>query len=125
MNASYCNNAGKCLTVRFIAYICSCIRVGCVKTPRYNENIYHDYPTKRLSLPMKSQRQYISCIAESGHPDFKPSLIQRFCQRKKQRDFRLFIFFLSSKEQGNRTGNPKFAEGSFRFLLCIPCPAGL
>ena len=29
------------------------------------------------------------------------------------------------QEQGNRTGNPKFAYGSFLFLLCIPCPAGL
>lgn len=28
------------------------------------------------------------------------------------------------QEQGNRTGNPKFAYGSFLFLLCIPCPAG-
>ena len=29
------------------------------------------------------------------------------------------------REQGNRTGNPKIPEGLFRFLQCIPCPAGL
>lgn len=28
------------------------------------------------------------------------------------------------REQGNRTGNRKIPEGLFRFLLCIPCPAG-
>ena len=75
---------------------------------------------------MKSKRQYTSCIVESGHSTFKPGFTKKRCHRtKKQRDYRLFIFFSSSKEQGNRTGNPKFAFGSFLFLLCIPCPAGL
>ena len=56
---------------------------------------------------------------------FMLRMVYNSCLRiKKQRDYRLFIFFSSSKEQGNRTGNPKFACGSFGFLLCIPCPAG-
>ena len=69
---------------------------------------------------------YLSRIRESGLLRFMPRIVCNSCHRsKKQRASRLFIFLSSSKEQGNRTGNPKFACGSFLFLLCIPCPAGL
>lgn len=68
----------------------------------------------------------LSRITESGLLRFMPRIVYNSCHRnKKQRVSRLFIFLSLSKEQGNRTGNPKFACGSFRFLLCIPCPAGL
>jgi hypothetical protein len=67
-----------------------------------------------------------SRIIESGLLKFMTRTVFKSCRRsKKQRASRLFIFLSSSKEQGNRTGNPKFAGGSFRLLLCIPCPAGL
>lgn len=67
----------------------------------------------------------LSRITESGLLRFMPRIVYNSCHRnKKQRVSRLFIFLSSSKEQGNRTGNPKFTYGSFRFLLCIPCPAG-
>lgn len=66
----------------------------------------------------------LSRIRESGLLRFMPRIVYNSCRRrKKQRVSRLFIF-LSSSKQGNRTGNPKFAYGSFKFLLCIPCPAG-
>ena len=69
---------------------------------------------------------YLSRIRESGLLRFMPRIVYNSCRRsKKQRALCLFIFLSSSKEQGNRTGNPKFAFGSFLFLLCIPCPAGL
>ena len=68
----------------------------------------------------------LSRIRESGLLRFMPRIVYNSCRRsKKQRALCLFIFLSSSKEQGNRTGNPKFACGSFLFLLCIPCPAGL
>ena len=68
----------------------------------------------------------LSRIRESGLLRFMPRIVCNSCHRsKKQRASRLFIFLSSSKEQGNRTGNPKFTFGSFLFLLCIPCPAGL
>jgi hypothetical protein len=68
----------------------------------------------------------LSRIIESGLLGFMPRMVYNSCRRiKKQRALRLFIFLSPSKEQGNRTGNPKFACGSFLFLLCIPCPAGL
>ena len=68
----------------------------------------------------------LSRIRESGLLSFMPRIVCNSCRRsKKQRASRLFIFLSSSKEQGNRTGNPKFTFGSFLFLLCIPCPAGL
>lgn len=68
----------------------------------------------------------LSRITESGLFRFMPRIVYNSCRRsKKQRASRLFIFLSSSKEQGNRTGNPKFACGSFLLLLCIPCPAGL
>lgn len=67
-----------------------------------------------------------SRIKESGLLRFMPRIVYNSCHRiKKQRALCLFIFLSSSKEQGNRTGNPKFACGSFRFLLCIPCSARL
>ena len=67
----------------------------------------------------------LSRIRESGLLRFMPRIVYNSCRRsKKQRALCLFIFLSSSKEQGNRTGNPKFACGSFSFLLCIPCPAG-
>lgn len=67
----------------------------------------------------------LSRITESGLLSFMHRIVCNSCRRsKKQRDSRLFIFLSSSKEQGNRTGNPKFTFGSFKFLLCIPCPAG-
>ncbi|GEM_PF-2378449 len=68
----------------------------------------------------------LSRIIESGLLPFMPRIVYNSCcRRKKQRASRLFIFLSSSKEQGNRTGNPKFACGSFKFPSCIPCPAGL
>ncbi|GAB6013359.1 hypothetical protein [Viscerimonas tarda] len=68
----------------------------------------------------------LSRIRESGLLRFTPRIVCNSCRRrKKQRASRLFIFLSSSKEQGNRTGNPKFACGSFKFPSCIPCPAGL
>lgn len=68
----------------------------------------------------------LSRIRESGLLRFMPRIVCNSCHRsKKQRASHLFIFLSSSKEQGNRTGNPKFACGSFLFRLCIPCPAGL
>jgi hypothetical protein len=68
----------------------------------------------------------LSRITESGLLRFMPRIVYNSCRRsKKQRVSRLFIFFSLSKEQGNRTGNPKFTFGSFQFLPCIPCPAGL
>ena len=69
---------------------------------------------------------YLSRIRESGLLRFMPRIVCNSCHRsKKQRASRLFIFLSSSKEQGNRTGNPKFTFGSFLFLLCILCPAWL
>ena len=69
---------------------------------------------------------YLSRIRESGLLRFMPRIVCNSCHRsKKQRASRLFIFLSSSKEQGNRTGNPKFTFGSFLFLLCIPCSARL
>jgi hypothetical protein len=68
----------------------------------------------------------LSRITKSGLLFFIPRIVCNSCCRsKKQRASRLFIFLSSSKEQGNRTGNPKFAVGSFLFLLCIPCSARL
>ena len=68
----------------------------------------------------------LSRIRESGLLRFMPRIVYNSCRRsKKQGALCLFIFLSSSKEQGNRTGNPKFTFGSFLFLLCIPCPAGL
>ena len=68
----------------------------------------------------------LSRIRESGLLRFMPRIVCNSCHRsKKQRASHLFIFLSSSKEQGNRTGNPKFACGSFKFPSCIPCPAGL
>lgn len=52
----------------------------------------------------------LSRIRESGFLRFMPRIVCNSCRRrKKQRASRLFIFLSSSKEQGNRTGNPKFA----------------
>jgi hypothetical protein len=68
----------------------------------------------------------LSRIIESGLLSFMPRMVYNSCRRiKKQRALRLFIFLSPSKEQGNRTGNPKFTCGSFKFPSCIPCPAGL
>lgn len=89
-----------------------------------NENIIQCCFLNRLSLHMKSQWQYRGCIAKTGRITSKPGFVERCRPFKKQSSSRSFIFFRSSKEQGNRTGNPKFAYGSFLFLLCIPCPAG-
>ena len=59
----------------------------------------------------------LSRIRESGLLRFMPRIVCNSCHRsKKQRASRLFIFLSSSKEQGNRTGNPKFACR----LFCIP-----
>ncbi|MDL2278618.1 hypothetical protein LJC57_08510 [Parabacteroides sp. OttesenSCG-928-G07] len=59
----------------------------------------------------------LSRITESRLLRFMPRIVCNSCRRsKKQRALCLFIFLSSSKEQGNRTGNPKFAVGSFKFL---------
>jgi len=68
----------------------------------------------------------LSRITESGLLRFMPRIAYNSCRRRKKlRASRLFIFLSSSKEQGNRTGNPKFAGGSFKFPPCIPCSARL
>ncbi len=59
----------------------------------------------------------LSRIRESGFLRFMPRIVCNSCRRsKKQRASRLFIFLSSSKEQGNFSGNPKFACR----LFCIP-----
>ncbi len=80
-------------------------------------------PIKLLHLPLKSKRQYFDSIAGSEVFDSVLTSECKCCHRiKKQRDFRLFIFFSSSKEQGNLSGNPKVAAHPFDLLPKIPCP---
>ena len=93
-----------------------------LKQSKYDTTNEHLFP-ELLSPPLKSKRQYIPCIAKSGHFSPIPYLVHKDCHPfKNRRDFCLFIFFDWQWEQGNLSGNPKLAAHPFDLLPKSPCP---